>query len=271
MGARRTTLIGVGAGFGCAAAGCLAGAAVGHFAPDLLRSRLQAGADPGFSPRTVGLGLGVVGGFVAGAIVVALGLLVALAPDLRSWRPFARGPLRPSLSGLALIVAVAGLGFAGLKAPSYPWAVFWFALVALAVAAAALVALGQPPARRGFAAGFAAFGGTYLALSLLPESRLLLPTTALLSWLVPPFAWQTVPVNNGPSSTAFILNDGGGGAGSPNLLSTTLDSIDAAYAEFLWIGHMLAALVLGGVGGVVGDLLLARRRKRRSGRASGGG
>ncbi len=62
---------------------------------------------------------------------------------------------------------------------SFPQSV-GFSLSALALASAAVLAIGRPGGRRGFVAGFAVIGGSYLLLSLFPESGAQLPTSDLL-------------------------------------------------------------------------------------------
>src|SRR5260370_1416503 len=105
-------LISMGTALGCALAGCIVGGGLGLLAPDVFRSYFLVAAGDPFHPERVGLGVGGLAGFVAGTAVVAVGLVTALAPGLRSWRPFARGVLRPNLSGLALIVALISIGLA---------------------------------------------------------------------------------------------------------------------------------------------------------------
>jgi hypothetical protein len=213
----------MGTALGCAAAGGAVGGGIGFFAPGVVRWYFDAPTGP-FQPVVVGLGVGIIAGFVAGAAVVAVGLIVALAPALRDWRPFARGILRPSLSALPALVIFAGLGLAALRMPTKDGAGAWFGITALALTSATLAALGRPPHARGVVAGFAVFGWAYFLLSLWSESTDLLPTTHLLDHL-------------GRSPT-----------------------IDAVRPEFRRIGHSLLTWVFAALGGVVGELGLRPRR-----------
>src|SRR5947209_18348817 len=102
MDPRRIVLLSMGAAIGCSLAGCIVGGVVGVLFPDVLRSYFLISAGSPFHPETVGLGVGGFAGFAAGTAIVAVGLVTALAPGIRSWRPFDRGALRPSLAGLTL-------------------------------------------------------------------------------------------------------------------------------------------------------------------------
>ena len=123
----------------------------------------------------------------------------------------------------------------------------------------------QPTDRRGFAAGFAVFGWTYLILSLCPESRAQLPTSDLLAALEKQVSgsWrmgvQVLSLEMGPfparqrgSNWEPVVTSLGGIPG-------TLQ-IDEVQPEVRRIGHSLFALLLGVVGGVLGDLLVSRSR-----------
>lgn len=225
---RRAVLLSMGTALGCAVAGGVVGGGIGIFAPGVVRWFFQASPGLPFQPAMVGLGAGVVIGFVAGAAVVAVGLVIALAPALRDWRPFARGISRPTLSTLAALVAFAGLGLATLRSPSQAGAEAWFGLTALALASATVAALGRPPHARGLVAGFAVFGWVYFLLSTWSDSTARLPTTRLMDHLL-----ESMP-------GLFRLE-----------------------RDFRSIGHSLLTWVFAALGGVVGEVALGPRVPRR--------
>lgn len=274
MDPRRVMLISMGTALGCALAGCIVGGGLGLLAPDVFRSYFQIPPGSTPHPELVGLGAGVLAGFAAGTAVVAVGLVTALAPGLRTWRPFVRGVLRPSLAGLVLIVALMSLGFASLRMPSRAGAEGWFTLTALSLASATLVAFGQSPGRRAFAAGFAVFGWSYMMLSLFPESRAQLPTTRLLAHLERRISgeWrmgvqflqidmQAFPARQRSFYWEPVATSRGG-------IPTRLE-IDEIQPEFRQIGHSLLTMFLAVLGGAVGETYLNRRSPHRPTGASG--
>ena len=274
MEPRRMVLLSMGAAIGCSLAGCVVGGVVGVLFPDVIRTYFLISSGSPFHPERVGLGVGVIAGFAAGTAVVAVGLVAALVPGLRSWRPFARGVLRPSLAGLALFIAVVGLGLASLRMPSRAGAEVWFGMTALALALATLVAFERPPGRRGFAAGFAVFGWSYMVMSLLPESRAELPTSRPLAILEKQISgeWrmgvqfleidmQAFPARQRGLYWEPVATSRGG-------IPARLE-IDEVQPEFRRIGHSLLTLLLAALGGAVGDTCLSRRGPLRPPSASG--
>jgi hypothetical protein len=158
--------------------------------------------------------------------------------------------------------------------PSRAGAEVWFGLTALALALATLVAFGRPHGRRGFSAGFAVFGWSYMVLSLLPESRAQLPTTRPLALLEKQVSgqWrmgvqfleldmQAFPVRQRGLYWEPVVTSRGG---IPSRLE-----IDEVQPEFRWIGHSLLTLLVAALGGAAGDTYLSRRRRGRPTSASG--
>jgi hypothetical protein len=245
--------------------GSMAGGALGFIAPGFYRRMFGAGGDDAFDAVEVGLGSGAILGFLAGAAVIAVWMVASVLPGLSRQRVFGRESSQLTFGGLLFAVAILALGFASLKHPSRAVAQLWFSLTALALASATLSALTRPIERRGFVAGFAVLGWSYLLVSVFPESRAQLPTSDLLAALEKHISgsWrmgvQTLSLETGP----FPARQRGAYwepvitslSGIPGTLQ-----IDEVQPEFRRIGHSLFALLLGVVGGVIGDLRLARHR-----------
>jgi hypothetical protein len=266
--ARRIALISFATAVGLALAGCVIGGGVGLVAPGAVRSTFGVADGSPFNPARVGLGVGAVVGFLAGTAIAAVGIVVATGPGLLRWRPFSRGSLQPTLSGLVLAIALVAIGLASLMNPSQTAAEVWFGLTALALAWATLCAAIGLRRSRGFAAGFAIFGWSYLLLSLYPESRAQLPTTRLLAILEQRISgsWrmgvELLSLETGPFPArrrgAYwepVVTSRGGIPGSLE--------IDVISPEFRRIGHSLATLLFAIAGGVAGEARLARRRAAR--------
>jgi hypothetical protein len=264
---RRAIVLALATVLGLTLAGGISGSALGFFAPGFYRNVFRRAGDDAFDPVEIGLGSGVVMGFLVGAVVVAVWMVAGALPGLSPQRLFARRPSQLTFSGLLVAVAALALGFASLKNPSRAGAQLWFCLTALALAWATLFAMSRPIRRRGFAAGFAVLGWSYLILSLSPESRAQLPTSDLLAALEKQISgsWrmgvQVLTLETGPFPARQrgtywepVVTSLGGIPG-------TLQ-IDEVQPEFRRIGHSLIAFVLGVVGGVLGDLRLTRRRNR---------
>jgi hypothetical protein len=262
---KRAALIALITTFGFTLTGCIAGGALGFIAPGFYRRMFGAGGDDAFQAVEIGMGSGAMLGFLAGAAVIAVRMAASVLPGLARQRLFGRGSSQLTFGGLLFAVAILALGFASLKHPSRAVAQLWFSLTALALASATLIALSRPIERRGFAAGFGVLGWSYLLLSVFPESRAQLPTSDLLPALEKHISgsWrmgvQILSLETGP----FPARQRGtywepvltSLSGIPGTLQ-----IDEVQPEFRRIGHSLFALLLGVVGGVIGDFRLARHR-----------
>lgn len=265
---RRVTLISFATAVGLALAGCLVGGGLGLVAPGVYRSYFKVADGSPFDPATVGLGVGGVAGFLAGTAVAVVGLVVSTSPGLLRWRPFARGSLQPTLSGLVAAIALVAIGLASLRNSSLMVAEAWFGLTVLALAWATLGVVNGRRRSRGFAAGFAVFGWSYLLLSLVPESRAQLPTSRLLAILEERISgsWAMgvdfLSLETGPFPArrrgAYwepVVTSRGGIPGSLE--------IDVIQPDFRRIGHSLVTLLFAVAGGVASDAGLARRRAAR--------
>jgi hypothetical protein len=263
---RRTFLDCSAAALAFTLAGTLAGGALGFAAPGLYCSLFHVESGDNFDPVRIGLGTGTALGFLTGAVVATVGLVCAVLPGLSRQMVFARGLFRPSFAGLLFLIAVVALALASLRSPSRIGAELWFVVSALALASAAVAALSQPSEQRGFAAGFAVLGWCYVLLSLHSESRAQLPTSRLLPLLERQISgtWrvgvQYLSLEMGPFPARqrgtywepIVTNQGG----IPGSLQ-----IDEVQPDFRRIGHSLFALLMGAVGGVIGEVLLDRRHR----------
>lgn len=157
--------------------------------------------------------------------------------------------IRPRFSiaaGVGLVL-LAGLGLAALSSASVPW-VQTIATASLGMLAFAVV--GATSGRnRAFWRGFAIFGWLYALVSLGPWTeghiRPMLMTTGLLD-----FAWLISP-HRGQVSVSLM---------GPGPLSGPAHAfaIDEGYVRFQLIGHWLAALVAGAIGGSLAVLMGSR-------------
>src|SRR5262249_42018111 len=91
--------------------------------------------------------------------------------------------IRLNIASLLLAVLVLGIGFAALRESNGIWDAGIFTLTVGMLLISVLLAVHRKEARRAFWLGFALFGWSYMALSLVPpiESRLL--TTKALAYL----------------------------------------------------------------------------------------
>jgi hypothetical protein len=91
--------------------------------------------------------------------------------------------IRFNISTLVVLISVFGIGFAALRESNEIWDSGIFTLTVGVMLISVLLAIYRSDARRAFWLGFALFGSSYLALSLVPpiESRLL--TTKGLAYL----------------------------------------------------------------------------------------
>jgi hypothetical protein len=180
--------------------------------------------------------------------------------------------IRFNIASLLAVILILGVGFAALRESNDLWDVGLFTLTIGVMLISVLLAVHRKEARRAFWIGFALFGWSYLALSLVPpiESRLL--TTKGLSYLD-----SKVPGRSAALTLYTTINSGIGsnqvqevvfGIDGKQLGTSIQDQVkiwDVATGKLLagWggttenfvrIGHSLLALLAGWLGG-----LLSRR------------
>jgi len=124
--------------------------------------------------------------------------------------------LRFSIANLLLVVLCSAVGFAVLRESSDLWESGLFTLTLGALLISMLLAVHRSESRRAFWFGFAVFGWTYLALSLVPSIESRLMTTKALAYLdskvpgrslVPRLAKKGELVLHGNSSCSRVYND----------------------------------------------------------------
>ena len=183
------------------------------------------------------------------------------------------------LGTLVIVVLILGISCAAFRESNEVWDSSIFTLTLVILLTSVLLALHRTEKRRAFWSGFALFGWTYLALSLVPPIESRLATTKALAYLD-----SKVP---GRTQTFFTIRLTGTGPGTPgnqvqavafspqgNQSATsslaTVRLWDAATGRLLsgWvgttenfvrIGHSLLSLLAGWFGG-----LLSRRLWRVS-------
>ncbi len=246
-------------------AGCVVGGTLGFIAPGFLRVVFKVDGSAPFDPREIGVGSGVILGFLSGTVVLAIGTVASALSGLSQMRLLGRRAFQPTFAGLMLAVALVAMASASLKNPTRVGAQLWFVFATLSLASASLLALSRPAEERGSATGFAVLGWSYLILSIFPESRAQLPTSDLLAALEKRVSddWRMgvqvlslemgpLPARHGGAWWEPVVTFKGG---IPGKLE-----IDDVQPEFRRIGHSLFALLLGIAGGVIGDLHLTSRR-----------
>jgi hypothetical protein len=186
--------------------------------------------------------------------------------------------IRFHISTLVVLVLVLGVGFAALRESNNLWDSGLFSLTVCVLLVSLLLAVHRSAAKRAFWIGFTLFGGSYLALAVIPsiESRLL--TTKGLAYLdskIPERPWFS-NVRLAFTGSGARRNQVHAVAFSPhgNHLATNMKGQvklwDAATGKLLagWggttenfvrIGHSLLALLAGWLGA-----LLSRRLSQTS-------
>ena len=87
------------------------------------------------------------------------------------------------LGTLVIVVLVLALGFAALRESNEPWESGLFTITLAVLLTSILLAIHRTESRQAFWMGFALFGWTYLALSLVPSIESRLATTKALAYL----------------------------------------------------------------------------------------
>jgi hypothetical protein len=205
--------------------------------------------------------------------------------------------IRFSIAGLLVVILVLGVGFAALKESTDLWHSGLFTLTVGVLLISVLLAMHRSTAKRAYWIGFALFGWSYLALSLMPsiESRLL--TTKGLAYLhskIPRSIANgmglvsadfdndgTVDlfVANNSNPNVLYLNKGNGtfqdvtatvglDYGSDTLLFNKPSGLWLGSAEnFMRIGHSLIALIVAVLGGKLSRRFYDKERQPGSGSA----
>jgi hypothetical protein len=178
--------------------------------------------------------------------------------------------IRFNIASLLVVVLILGVGFAALRESSDLWDSGLFALTLGILLVSILLAVHRSEARRAFWVGFALFGTSYLAISIVPSIESRLMTTKALAYLdstVPGrpqgiFA-SYVPANQfravafSPQGNQIATSS----LGTVKLWDATTGRLLGGWAgtteNFVRIGHSLLSLVAGWLGGLL-SLRLSR-------------
>jgi len=191
--------------------------------------------------------------------------------------------IRFNIASLLVVILVLGVGFAALRESNDLWDSSVFTLTLGVLLISVLLAVHRSEGKRAFWIGFALFGWSYLALSLVPSLEPNLITTKALSYLD-----SKVP---GRSLGVFTIRLTGTGSGAPgNQVQNDAFSIDGnqlatssqgqvriwdvatgrllrgwggTTENFVRIGHSLFALLAGWLGGLLSRRLWQASRSAR--------
>jgi hypothetical protein len=165
--------------------------------------------------------------------------------------------IRFHISTLVVLVLALGVSFAALRESNEIWDAGIFTLTIGVLLVSILLAIHRNTARRAFWIGFALFGWSYLALSLIPpiESRLM--TTKALAYLDSRVPGRTqslfriqFTVSGAPGNKVTTSN-----LGTVKLWDATTGRLLGGWAgtteNFVRIGHALLALLAAWLGGLV--------------------
>src|SRR6516165_9477047 len=111
--------------------------------------------------------------------------------------------IRFSIASLLVVVLVLGVGVAALRESNETWGSGLFTLTLTVLLTSILLAIHRTESRRAFWMGFALFGWTYLALSLVPSIESRLATTKALAYLdskVPGRSLEFFTFHTGPGA-----------------------------------------------------------------------
>jgi len=193
--------------------------------------------------------------------------------------------IRFSIASLLVAVLFVAVGFAALRESSELWDSGVFTLVLTVLLTSILLAIHRTESRQAFWMGFALFGWTYLALSLVPSIESRLATTKALAYLdskVPGRPQNffklhvTRTISGAPGnqvhSVAFSP-DGNrlatSSLGTVRLWDATTGRLLGGWAgtteNFVRIGHSLFALIVAFLGGQLSRHLCARHEEATDG------
>ncbi len=191
---------------------------------------------------------------------------------------------RFSIASLLVFILICGVAFAALKESSDLWDSGVFTVTLGALLVSVLLAIYRSGARRSFWVGFALFGGSYLALSLIAPLEGRLITSKALAFLHSKLPGQP------PATVAFVVHCNGSGALSQQQLQTItltgsgnqtnsagqavfrvwnastgklLGGWGSSTENFVRIGHSVLALLLAWFGGLLSRRLSCRRDQPR--------
>ena len=193
--------------------------------------------------------------------------------------------IRFTISSLLVAVLFVGVGFAALREANEIWDSSIFSLTLGMLSISILLAVHRTDKRQAFWLGFALFGSTYLALSLVPsiESRLI--TTKALAFLdskeprsIPASDdfYDLLVVNdsqpialNVTKGTSNLIDMPVVSGSKPwfptNLAGPSLTASSGTTENFVWIGHSLVTLIAAILGGLLSRRLHAGNRERATG------
>jgi hypothetical protein len=181
--------------------------------------------------------------------------------------------IRFNIASLLVVVVAFAVGIAALREANETWESGLFTLALTVLLVSILLAIHRAESRRAFWIGFALFGTTYLALSLVPSIESRLATTKVLAYLDSKVPGRTqsffkIQVTGGNQVHAVAFSPQGNqlatsSLGTVKLWDATTGRLLGGWAgtteNFVRIGHSLLALLAGWFGG-----LLSRRLRRAS-------
>jgi hypothetical protein len=188
--------------------------------------------------------------------------------------------IRFTIGSLLVLVLFLGVAFAALREASEIWDIAILNLAITAFLVSILLAVHRGAAKRAFWLGFALFGSTYLALSLLPSVEPRLLTSKALVFLdskvpgrpsddvIVGQTWDTwsnskrLVVQGPPPAGDWIATVGGP---SVKIWSATTGKLASGWGgttqNFIRIGHSLLALLAAWSGGLLSRRLYVRNRR----------
>ena len=115
---KRAALLALATVIGFTLAGSVVGGVLGLIAPGFVRVVFKEAGNAPFDPKEIGLGSGVVLGFLSGAVVIAVRMIIGALSGLSHQRLLGRRAFQPTLAGLLSAIALVALALASLKNPS---------------------------------------------------------------------------------------------------------------------------------------------------------
>jgi len=190
--------------------------------------------------------------------------------------------IRFNIASLLVVVVVFAVGIAALREANEIWDSGLFTLTLGVLLISILIAIHRAESRRAFWIGFALFGTTYLALSLVPSIESRLATTKVLAYLDSKVPGRTqnffkIQVTGSNQVHAVAFSPQGNqlatsSLGTVRLWDTTTGRLLGGWAgtteNFVRIGHSLFALIAACVGGQLSRLLYSKNRQPAQGPAS---